>query len=103
MSETQFTLVACDAPMGYITRVTPSKYIDLPEEAEGLTDQLLSILKAVCRARKTMEQTNRKFRREVLEIDEQSEVDLMIIGSSFDTEANSNKRRSDGERSEDQA
>lgn len=88
--------------MRYVTRVTPFKSIDLPEEADDLTNQLLSILKAVYKARLTMEQTNRKVRKEVVEFDGQSEEGPIIIGPSFNIEPNSNKRRKgNGESSED--
>lgn len=101
MFETKFTLVTCDIPMGYVTRVTPYKSIDLPEEADDVNNQLLSILKAVYRARLTMEQTNRKVRKEVVEVDEQSEEGPIIISPSFNIEPDSNKRRrSSGESSE---
>lgn len=87
--------------MRYVTRVTPYKSIDLPEEADDVNNQLLSILKAVYRAQLTMEQTNRKVRKEVVEVDEQSEEGPIIISPSFNIEPDSNKRRrSSGESSE---
>ncbi|CAO3614574.1 unnamed protein product [Mucor hiemalis] len=99
--ETKFTLITCVIPMGYVTRVTPYKSIDLPEEADDLNNQLLSILKAVYRARLTMERTDRKVRKEVVEPEEQFEEDPIIIGPSFNIEPDSNKRRkSSGESSE---
>ncbi|CAO3649374.1 unnamed protein product [Mucor hiemalis] len=47
MFETKFTIATFEAPTGYVTRITPYKSIDLSEEADNLTDQLHSILKAV--------------------------------------------------------
>lgn len=53
----EFTLIHCDAPKGYVTRIARSSTIRLPSEADNLTKQLLSILKAVYRVRLTMERT----------------------------------------------
>lgn len=85
--------------MGYVTRVTPFKSINLPEEADNLTNQLLSILEIVYRARLTMEQTNSKVITEVVKANEKYDEECIIIGPSFNIEPNSSKRRKSYEES----
>lgn len=40
-------MVLCDSPAGYVTRITPLNTIDLPEEFDDISNQLLAILEIV--------------------------------------------------------
>jgi hypothetical protein len=45
--ETNFSMVLCDSPAEYVTRITHLNSIDLPEEVDDISNQLLLILKDV--------------------------------------------------------
>ncbi|KAG2209189.1 hypothetical protein INT47_005481 [Mucor saturninus] len=65
MYETKFTMVLCDSPAGYVTRITTLSSIDLPEEVDDISNQLLAILKAVYHGRLVMEESNKLVRKEI--------------------------------------
>ncbi|KAG1038733.1 hypothetical protein G6F43_012645 [Rhizopus delemar] len=66
--ETKFTVVLCDSSAGYVTRITPLSSIDLPEEVDDISNQLLTILKVVYQARLIMEESNKLVRKEIADV-----------------------------------
>lgn len=66
--ENKFSLVLCDSPMGYVTRINCTDPLFLPEEPDDINIKLLPILKTVYQARLTMEQTNELVRKYVPEV-----------------------------------
>lgn len=68
MFENKFSLVLCDSPMGYVTRINRTDPLFLPEEPDDISIKLLPILKTVYQARLTMEQTNELVRKYVPEV-----------------------------------
>lgn len=90
-------MVLCDSPAGYVTRITPLTTIDLPEEVDDITNQLLTILKAVYQARLIMEETNLLVRKEAIDIKKVGPVEDLLLLPCFSVEASKRKRRRSGE------
>lgn len=61
-------MVLCDSSAGYVTRITPLSSIDLPEEVDDISNQLLTILKVVYQARLIMEESDKLVRKEIADV-----------------------------------
>ena len=66
--ENKFSLILCDSPTGYVTRINRIAPLFLPEEPDDISIKLLPILKTVYQARLTMEQINELVRKYVPEV-----------------------------------
>lgn len=77
--ESKFSLVLCDSPTGYITRVNRTVPLFLPEEPNDINIKLLPMLKAVYQARLTMERTNELVRKYVPEVKVTSKNSRFIL------------------------
>ncbi|KAG0934848.1 hypothetical protein G6F57_013189 [Rhizopus arrhizus] len=66
--ENKFSLALCDSPMGYVTRITRTRGLFLPEESDDICIKLLPMLKLAYQARLTMERTNEIVRRSAPEV-----------------------------------
>lgn len=95
--ETKFTLVLCDSLAGYVTRITPLSSIDLPEEVDDISNQLLTILKVVYQARLIMEESNKLVRKEIADVKKVEPVKDLLLLPCFSVEASKRKRRRSGE------
>ncbi|GAA5804691.1 hypothetical protein HPULCUR_010194 [Helicostylum pulchrum] len=73
MFENKFSLALCDSPMGYVTRITRTRGLFLPEESDDICIKLLPMLKLAYQARLTMERTNEIVRRSASEVEVVSE------------------------------
>ncbi|KAI8645494.1 hypothetical protein BD408DRAFT_458781 [Parasitella parasitica] len=73
MFENKFSLALCDSPMGYVTRITRTRGLFLPEESDDICIKLLPMLKLAYQARLTMERTNEIVRKSAPEIEVVSE------------------------------
>jgi hypothetical protein len=71
--ENKFSLALCDSPMGYVTRITRTRGLFLPEESDDICIKLLPMLKLAYQARLTMERTNEIVRRSAPEVEVVSE------------------------------
>ncbi|KAG1471986.1 hypothetical protein G6F56_001801 [Rhizopus delemar] len=91
--ETKFTMVLCDSPAGYVTRITPLSSINLPEEVDDISNQLLTILKSVYQARLIMEESNKLVRKEIADIKKVEPVKDLLLLPCFSVEASKRKRR----------
>ena len=89
-------MVVCDSPAGYVTRISPSKAVSLPEEVDSITNQLLSIFKTVYQTKMMMKESNRLVRREVTDLEE-GEVKKVSLLPCFHIEDNKRKRRRRGD------
>lgn len=102
--ETKFTMVHCDSPAGYVTRITPFNSVDLPEEVDDISNQLLTILEIVYQARLTMEKSNKLVRKEVASVRKVQPVQDLLLLPCFSVEASKRKRRrSSGEEEANEA
>lgn len=95
--ETRFSMVICDAPAGYITRVLRTTPLQLPEEQDDILNMFLPILKAAYQGRLLMEQTNLLVRRvpKEVKIDLSNTPDLLL--PCYNVMTGKKKRRIDGE------
>lgn len=59
--------------MGYVTRITRTRGLFLPEESDDICIKLLPMLKLAYQARLTMERTNEIIRRSAPEVEVVSE------------------------------
>ncbi|KAG1047914.1 hypothetical protein G6F43_009665 [Rhizopus delemar] len=91
--DTNFTIVLCDSPAGYVCRINRKRTIDLPEEADDICNALLPILTAVYKSRVMMEGTNKLVKQKPVDIDADLEQCKTIL-PSFTGEGCKRKRRS---------
>ncbi|CEP16334.1 hypothetical protein [Parasitella parasitica] len=73
MFENKFSLALCNSPMGYVTRITRTRVLFLPEESDDICIKLLLMLKLAYQARLIMERTNEIVRRSASEVEVVSE------------------------------
>lgn len=87
------TFVYCDAPKGYVTRISKTNSIHLPEEVRYINNRFLTILTEVYRTRMIMDHTDSIIQKPkgVLRIMDYNRKDL--IPSSFTRESGKNKRK----------
>ncbi|KAG1145190.1 hypothetical protein G6F37_012183 [Rhizopus arrhizus] len=71
--ENKFSLILCDSPTGYVTRINRIAPLFLPEEPDDICIKLLPMLKLAYQARLTMERTNEIVRRSAPEVEVVSE------------------------------
>lgn len=79
----------CDAPMGYATRVSRSSPINLPDEVNEISSELLCILSAVYQAKLTMEHTSQLVKKKEPKVSTLQSTRNNIISPSFNSEDSS--------------
>jgi hypothetical protein len=86
-------MVLSDSPAGHVTRITQLSSIDLPEEVDDISNQLLTMLKVVYQGRLLMEESNKLVRKEVTDVKKVEPVQDLLLLPCFSVEVGKRKRR----------
>ncbi|KAI8088113.1 hypothetical protein BDF21DRAFT_484838 [Thamnidium elegans] len=92
----KFTMVLCDAPAGYVTRIVRANSLQLSEEPDDVSNMLLPILKATYQGRLLMGHTNMLVRKAPKRV-ELNLSDSDIILPCYNVGSGKKKRRRDCE------